>query len=281
MKDPRPLHSTIILFIRIALLPMFHIAIIFHCRLEAWNSLSHRAKASFKSSRSKFPSEMNLLLDLRYLYESLLHPRTMQGYDSEVIRTSAIGYAQKLVDCKHFVKDYRTEILPIKGVNRVRLSCQVELVDESGEAFVTPPPELVVLPSNSTVSDLKTEASNAFQDVYLICNKFQVDEIVGNSSADDSTPVKLLTGSTELVRVRGKCIGKNALSQYQSERGLEKWTVDCCCGAKDDDGERMLACDACGVWRHTRCSGIHDTDSVPKKFFCPRCQSGNRIDVAD
>ncbi|RXH85730.1 hypothetical protein DVH24_009551 [Malus domestica] len=50
-----------------------------------------------------------------------------------------------------------------------------------------------------------------------------------------------------------------------TERGLESWTVDCTCGAKDDDGERMFACDTCGVWQHTRCAGIHSSDEIPAK----------------
>jgi rubredoxin len=57
------------------------------------------------------------------------------------------------------------------------------------------------------------------------------------------------------------------------ERGLENWTVDCTCGAKDDDGERMMACDVCGVWQHTRCSGISDFEEVPDKFICRKCAS--------
>lgn len=52
---------------------------------------------------------------------------------------------------------------------------------------------------------------------------------------------------------------------------METWTLDCRCGAKDDDGERMLACDGCGVWQHTRCVGIDDMCSVPVKFVCCKC----------
>lgn len=29
--------------------------------------------------------------------------------------------------------------------------------------------------------------------------------------------------------------------------------VLCTCGVKDDDGERMIACDICQTWMHTRC----------------------------
>ncbi|KAK9270906.1 hypothetical protein L1049_026492 [Liquidambar formosana] len=47
------------------------------------------------------------------------------------------------------------------------------------------------------------------------------------------------------------------------------------CGAKDNDGERMLACDACGVWQHTRCAGIDSFDAIPTKFVCMRCVNNN------
>lgn len=197
----------------------------------------------------------------------------MLSYDSEGTRTMAISAAQKLLDCKHFVKDYQPEMLPVTNLHRIFLSCHVELVGESEETYANPPAELIVLPINATVSDLKTEASNAFQDVYLMFRRFQVDEILGHSGVDDSTQVKFFLGSTQVVRVRGRCIGKNGLSKFQMERGIERWTVDCSCGAKDDDGERMLACDVCGVWRHTRCSNIHDAYPVLATFVCPRCQN--------
>jgi len=125
-------------------------------------------------------------------------------------------------------------------------------------------------------SDLKLESSKAFQEVYLLFSRFRAEELCGYGSVDDTTQVKFLLGSTESVRVRGICVGSNGLSRFRMERGVERWTVDCCCGAKDDDGERMLACDTCGVWRHTRCSGIEDSESVPAKFVCHRCRSSDR-----
>jgi hypothetical protein len=51
------------------------------------------------------------------------------------------------------------------------------------------------------------------------------------------------------------------------------WQVWCeGCGATDDDGERMVACDECGVWKHTRCCGIPDDDDEPASFKCSNCQ---------
>ena len=53
--------------------------------------------------------------------------------------------------------------------------------------------------------------------------------------------------------------------------GFEDWVVSCSCGTKVDDGERMVACDVCGVWLHTRCQGIPDADSIPDEFVCSQC----------
>lgn len=223
------------------------------------------------------PSEENILRDLRYLYESLLHPRTMVRNGHQATRDLAIRSAEKLLDCKHFLKDYGVEkTISITNPSATCLLCAVELIDESEEYATSPPPELVILPPNATVSDLKLQVSKAFQDVYVMFRRFQAEELLGYGNVDDSTQIKLLLGTAESVRVRGRCPGKNGLSRFKMERGIERWTVDCSCGAKDDDGERMLACDVCGVWQHTRCSGIDDTDSVPAKFVCQRCRSSNR-----
>lgn len=229
--------------------------------------------ASNNSSGSKFPSEENLLQCLRYLYESLLHPRMMLNYVDEETRMLAMSSAQKLLDCKQLIKDYCTEMLPVSDLYKIRISCQVELVDQPEDPAARTPPEIVVLPTNATVSDLKIEAANVFQDVYLMFRRFQVDELLGYSGVDDSTQVKHLLKPNEVVCIRGRCSGKNGLSKFRMERGLERWTVECSCGAKDDDGERMMACDTCGVWRHTRCSGIPDTAPVPARFVCQRCQN--------
>lgn len=242
---------------------------VYEFRIDATNVFM----ANNNSSGSKRPSEENLLQCLRYLYDSLIHPRMMLNYVDEETRTLAMSSAQKLLDCKQLVKDYCSEMLPVSDLYKLRISCQVELVDQSEDTEAKIPPEIIVLPMNATVSDLKIEAAKAFQEVYLMFRKFQVDELVGYSGVEDSTQVKFLLGSNEVVCVRGKYSGKNGLSKFRMERGLERWTVECSCGAKDDDGERMMACDMCGVWRHTRCFGIPDTAPVPARFVCSRCQN--------
>lgn len=188
-------------------------------------------------------------------------------------RDLAVSCAEKLLDCKQFVKDYKPERMSIKDASLTCLLCRVEFTDESEEySTLDPPPELIVL-TNATVSDLKVAASKAFQDVYLVLKRFQAKELVDYGGVDESTQVKKLLGSAEYVRVRGRCNAKSGWSKFSMERGMERWTVECSCGAKDDDGERMMACDLCGVWRHTRCSGIPDSDSVPASFVCQGCKN--------
>ncbi|XP_052196733.1 PHD finger protein At1g33420 isoform X2 [Diospyros lotus] len=231
------------------------------------------------------PCKEHLLQDLKYLYEWLLHPQTMLNYGPQANRDVAISSATKILDCKQFVKDYSSPEKKLESENPfvIQLWCGVEIAGgenwEEKEAVTDVPLERLVLSSpNATVGDVKMEASRAFQEVYLMFRRYRAEEVVGYGGVDDSTQVKLLLGSaTEMVRVRGRLMGKNwGVSRFRMERGMERWIVECSCGAKDDDGERMLACDVCGVWQHTRCAGIPDLDPVvPVRFVCYKCSSNN------
>ncbi|KAK9950373.1 hypothetical protein M0R45_005866 [Rubus argutus] len=220
----------------------------FEYRLEAGNGASNGTTPCSGSSMSRRLSEENLLLDLRFLYESMLHPQTMMKDVPQETRDLAISCAEKLLDCKQFVKDYKPERMPINDPSVTCILCRVEFTDES--------------------DDIKSFSRCIFD-----VKRFQAEELVDYGGVDESTQVKNLLGSAEYVRMRGRCNAKSGWSKYSMERGIERWTVDCSCGAKDDDGERMLACDVCGVWRHTRCSGIPDSDSVPANFVCQGCKS--------
>lgn len=219
-----------------------------------------------------FPSEEQILCDLKFLYDSILHPDTMLSHTPQVMRERIIDAATKLLDCKQFVKDYKPYKMAEESSFGIHLWCHVALSDESKDDFVLPP-ELIVLPLSATVADLKREATTAFQEVYAMFKRFEVEELLGYGSIKDSFTVKLLLGSCGSIPLKGRCLAKHGLNRFRMERGIESWTVDCTCGAKDDDGERMLACDTCGVWQHTRCAGIHSSDEMPAKFVCMRCVS--------
>ncbi|KAG9457018.1 hypothetical protein H6P81_001526 [Aristolochia fimbriata] len=216
------------------------------------------------------PSEVQLLRDLKFLYDSLLFPQTMLNYGPRSTRDLAFSSAVKLLDCKQFLKHYDAQYLSVPNPFAIQLLCQVDLIDQPKD-YTAPPPEHIVLPVTATVADLKRDATVAFQDVYVLFRRFQAEQLLDYGHLDDSTQVKLLVGLKGSVRVRGRCHSNHGLYRFRMERGTENWVVDCTCGAKDDDGERMLACDSCGVWQHTRCAGVPDNEVVSAKFICVKC----------
>ncbi|KAJ7949628.1 PHD finger protein [Quillaja saponaria] len=218
---------------------------------------------------SSYPSEEQLICDLKFLFDSIVHPYKTVGYRYQ-LREQVADSARKLLDCKQFMKDYKPDRVTANLPLSIRLWCHVDIEDQSKDE-PSPPPELIVLPLNATVADLKTEATKTFQDVYAMYKRFQAEQLLEYGKIEDSLTLKFLLGTSGSVRIYGKCPAKHGLNRFRMERGTETWKVDCPCGAKDDDGERMLACDTCSVWQHTRCAGIDNSDGIPMKFVCMRC----------
>lgn len=219
---------------------------------------------------SNHPSEEQIVCDLKFLYESILHPDTMVNFKPQPMWERLLDSATKLLDSKQFMKDYETDRIAAENPSAIQLWCHVELSDRPKDDLALPP-ELVVLPLNATVADLKSETTKAFQEVYAMFRRFQAEKLPEFGFIEDSITLKFLVGLSASIRVQGGCRAKQGLHRFRMERGMEKWTVDCTCGAKDDDGERMLACDTCGVWQHTRCAGIDNSDAIPTKFVCLSC----------
>lgn len=143
-----------------------------------------------------------------------------------------------------------------------------------------PPGEIVTVPLHATVLELKPAAESALRDTYCIFEKFVVTDIEQLEELEDED---LLFGAIESaaeLSVTGKVMDELS-NQLKYEGGPDNWTVRCECGAQDDDGERMVACDICGVWQHTLCgvwqhtlcNGIEDCEAVPPLFACRRCCS--------
>lgn len=221
-------------------------------------------------ANSSSPSEEQVISDLTFLFNSIIHPDKMVSYRPKDLRKRVTDSARTLLDCKQFMKDYKLDQMTEELPSVIRLWCHVELSDLPKDD-PSPPLELIVLPLNATVADLKNEVTSAFQEVYAMYKRFQAEELLGYGSVSDSLTVKFLFGTSGSVQIRGRCPAKHGLSRFRMERGTEVWKVDCTCGAKDDDGERMLECDTCGVWLHTRCAGVDNSNGMPSKFVCIRC----------
>lgn len=184
---------------------------------------------------------------------------------------------QTILDTKHFVKEW-----PFKDEEDqlLRFICQVmpniiQLEAELNKKL--PPGEIVILPLHATVAELKQAAESALRDTYCILEKLEVTEIDQMERLIDED---LLFGSVESgaeLYMRGNGIDSN--TEFWYEKGPDNWKVRCECGAADDDGERMIACDTCEVWQHTRCNGIGDSETVPPLFVCTGCCDSMRKKV--
>lgn len=198
-----------------------------------------------------------------YLYMNVL----LNYPESELVALAT----QAVLDSKHFVKEW-----PFRDEDDqfLRFKCQVMPSFVDSETDLTaklPPGELVMIPLHSTVLELKEAAESALRDTYCIMENLGVTDVGNMQKLDDG---ELLFGAVESgsqVWIQGYGIDSDSKLRY--EGGNDKWMVKCECGAQDDDGERMVACDICEVWQHTRCLGIEDSGTVPPLFVCPRCCS--------
>lgn len=203
---------------------------------------------------------VDVLSDIAYVYTHVLFSYP----ESEIMELAT----RVVLDSKHFVKEW-----PIRDEadQLFRFICQLVPSSINFESDLTkesPPSELVILPLHATVGELKQAIEDAFRDTYCITENMTVKEIEHMDFEDE----EVLFGAVEsgsLILVRG--CGIDWEDQLRREGGLNNWTVRCECGVRDDDGERMVACDICEVWQHTRCCGIDDSETVPPLFICPGC----------
>ncbi|XP_011038253.1 PREDICTED: PHD finger protein MALE MEIOCYTE DEATH 1 [Populus euphratica] len=199
--------------------------------------------------------------DVVFVYENVL----FNYPESELVEVAT----QAILDSKHFVKEW-----PFRVENDQLLSfiCQVMPTWNDLEAKFhrkAPPGEIIVLPLHASVLELKQEAESALRDTYCMLESFVVIEIEHMENLDDKDLLCKFVKSGAEIFVKG--YGMDINSQLRYEGGSDNWKVRCECGACDDDGERMVECDICEVWQHTRCNGIDDADTVPQLFICSGC----------
>ncbi|XP_010278538.1 PREDICTED: PHD finger protein MALE MEIOCYTE DEATH 1-like [Nelumbo nucifera] len=197
-----------------------------------------------------------------------LYKRVLKGFpESELL-----GLASRVVlDGKHFMKEW-----PFKDEQDELLRFVCRFMPSVGEVESEltrplPPGEVVVVPPYATVGELKVAAEKALRDTYGMLEWFVAKEVEGVGGMEDE---EVLFGALESgahIWVEGS--GVDLRTDLRYEGGADNWTVDCRCGARDDDGERMVACDVCEVWQHTRCAGIVDDEAVPALFVCERCRA--------
>ncbi|XP_042958090.1 PHD finger protein At1g33420-like [Carya illinoinensis] len=134
---------------------------------------------------SNHPSEEQIVCDLKFLYESILYPDTMVNFKPQAMWERLFDSATKLLDCKQFMKDYEPDRIAAENPSAIQLWCHVELSNRPKDELALPP-ELVVLPLNATVVDLKSETTKAFQEVYAMFRRFQSEKLPEFGFIEDS-----------------------------------------------------------------------------------------------
>lgn len=156
--------------------------------------------------------------------------------------------------------------LEIEG--KSNLFCTVRFKHQ--EATTTLPYECIAMKKNGTIDELKEEVERNMREIYWGLRSFVVEGIVDLKAQGKD----LVFG---LVEVGGKLVfegnyGDQGIScLFFNNGGMEKRIMECVCGAVEDDGERMVACDICEIWQHTRCVQIPNDQQVPHIFICNRC----------
>ncbi|CAL1405842.1 unnamed protein product [Linum trigynum] len=243
---------------------------------------SSAAERKFQEQSGLLPG-IDLYGDISYLYKNVL----LNYPDSELVDTATLT----VLDSKHFVKEWP---LNDRCDQLLRLLCRVDAID-AGEQRKPDISEVVVLPPDATMVELKQAVEEALRDSYAMLENVEVIEVKDMEDVDDDQSLagEMESGSEIVVRVAvaggnevmSRC-GSSGDGEY--EGGAENWRVKCECGARDDDGERMVACDVCEVWQHTRCVGIDDSEKAPPLFVCSGCcvalggeDGGGRMEMID
>ncbi|EMS67490.1 PHD finger protein MALE MEIOCYTE DEATH 1 [Triticum urartu] len=201
-----------------------------------------------------WPSTVDVERDLRAVYRAMVEALS--------------GAAQAVLDCKHWVKCWG---LGDESDDQLRFLVEWRPQPWEAAELTRPLPsgEIVVVPIHTSIGELIIEAERALRDTYCFFEEFQAETLDGITGEKWDPVVLGGAESGDTIGVHGH--GADMETGLRCEGGLDMWEVRCVCGARDDDGERMVACDACDVWHHTRCVGIADSDAVPPLFLCILC----------
>ncbi|XP_059595301.1 PHD finger protein MALE STERILITY 1 isoform X3 [Vitis vinifera] len=225
-----------------------------------------KLKARYKITR------IQLMKDMFYLYKNILKEQK-QTVATGIFSTIPVA-ARVILDTKYLIKEYCGG-QPSEVKVGLKLYCTVVSrnndEDDDGIEKALPPFECIIFKDNSTVNELKLEVERNFREIYWGLRSFCVESIVNlNAKGSDLVFGLVEAGSELLFEGNDSKVGINNEGIYES--GHNNCTVDCPCGAKDDDGERMISCDICEVWQHTRCAQIPNNEEIPHIFLCNQCE---------
>ncbi|CAJ1932074.1 unnamed protein product [Sphenostylis stenocarpa] len=224
-------------------------------------------------------TRVQLMKDMLYLYKYFLtDPKPIMG--SQFL--SAIPLAARIIlDTKYFIKDYFGDFssqVDLASQHKLNLYCTILVRNDVShdqylnKAFM-PPYECIALKTNATIHELKLEVERSFREIYWGLRSFVVESI-GNLSINDATEMVFgLTKVGEKIVLEGRHTEMRVnMIEQMCEGDPNGGMVECPCGTIEDDGERMVSCDICEIWQHTRCVRIPNDEEIPHIFLCKKCE---------
>ncbi|KAK9063803.1 hypothetical protein SSX86_017675 [Deinandra increscens subsp. villosa] len=185
-----------------------------------------------------------------------------------------------VLNSKYFVKEWD---FGVGNDELMRLTCRVLPSFDELDSELTrplPPGEVVMVTPWMTIGNLREVAQHALRDTYCMMNKFVVKQIGGLKGIEDRMVLSCALEPGAEVWVRGCGLDLDTMLRYEGGDGYAgESRVECGCGARDDDGERMVECDECHVWKHTRCCGIEDDEVAPVEFVCGDCDAKSKSEL--
>ncbi|PIN14883.1 PHD Zn-finger protein [Handroanthus impetiginosus] len=212
-----------------------------YCLEETSPPIEAKLKPQQKISRAQ------LMKDIYYTYKNILIEQDVITKASRIILHS-----------KYLIKDFCPEI---DEKNKCKIYCTVILANEPDAT----PYHCFMLRSNAIFDELRCEVEKTFRETYFGLRNFVVESIRNMNPTGTDLVFKMVKPGSKIA-FQGRQVGLYG-GIYE---GL--MAVDCICGTKNDDGERMVSCDICQVWQHTRCVQIPDNHEIPNIFLCNTCE---------
>lgn len=186
--------------------------------------------------------------DVLFLYQNVL----MEYPCSEIVKSAT----RTILDSRHFIK-----VWPLGDEEDHALTFFCILDDDKSEAGVT-----VQLEEHAEVLHLKCGVVDAFLGTYDIPHvpDFQIVGLEGLNK-EEVLSGKVKSGAELTVRSEG------LVDLLKRHGDFKKRDVTCKCGAREDDGERLMQCICCDSWQHRRCKNIEDTEVDPLAYLCASC----------
>lgn len=197
-------------------------------------------------------SPAQLIKDLLCVYTNIL-------VHNPITKNGAILVASRVIlDAKHLAKEYRGEAMMVEEANKKKIYCRLILQhkNKSGAEESTTPYHCLVVRCGATLEELRRVVERTFGETYLALRSMRAE------SMRSMSPEAVVRAGSKITFV---CVDGGEVYP-------EAAVVNCVCGAGDDDGERMVSCDLCRAWHHTRCVRVPDHHAVPDVFLCAACE---------